>query len=489
MQQMGLWVEPKQEIWKVLPLHPQPEVLESITSYMKRLALANGLQSMKELGILAGGMPGLSNWKCPDYPNLSFSGLAQISGVPAARWLRLTLFSLLQHFGYSLHPLSLHKFLAGSLAASLRYCPICLAEHNPAYYSLLWRFLRLPGCALHRVRFLNECGHCHFPLPLWSYHPQLTRCPTCQGDLRSCLPSPLSSPDLELTDVLTSDLKVLLISEPICKELEQAKLIGRRFQFLRLRQDLLIPEVAHLSGLSPSVIRDIEYVTQYRKANLSHYLRYAQLLGYRLGEIFDEESLQELLVPKSEQEVFDQLEAVISQLKARGQPILRRSVADLMGMTASRLKQYPRVEKLLSRYEMQRKQKLPAQEREDELLKRVKQTLEQLDERREPILLPHVCDLVGVTYQWIAKKYPRVKALLHEHQKYRSERSSSLPLDEEEKVQRVQAAINWLISQGELVTLRQIRQRARLTPRQLQLSPRVQALLAQHVSKRPRAAS
>jgi TniQ len=479
----------RQAIWKVLPLRPRPEVLESMTSYLTRLAEANGFQSIDELGDLAGGMRRLSSWKSPDYPNPPYSSLVQITGVPTAGWLRMTFFHLIQHFGYSLNRLSLHKFLAGSLAPSLRYCPICLDEQNPASYSLLWRFLRLPGCALHRVHFLHQCGHCQFPLPLLGRHPQLTRCPTCQGDLRRCLSSPLGGSDLESTVELTHDLKMLLTRMPRQKELEQAKLIGKRFQILRLRQDLLIPEVAHLLGLSPSVIRDIDYVARSRKASLNDYMRYANLLGYSLREIFDEASLQELLVPKSEQQVFDQVEAAIRQLETRGQPILPGSVGELLGIAGSRLKQYPRVKKLLSRHETQRKQELPAQEREDELVKLVEQTLSQLEERSEPIILQHVCDLVGVNYAWIAKKYPRVKALLHEHRKNRSGRCSSPHLDEEEKVQRVQAAINWLVSHGELVTLRRIRQRARLTPRQLERSPRVKALLAQHARKWQRATS
>ncbi len=49
----GNLFDPQQSIWKVLPLHPQPQPLESITSYMIRLAEANGLQSIHELGALS----------------------------------------------------------------------------------------------------------------------------------------------------------------------------------------------------------------------------------------------------------------------------------------------------------------------------------------------------------------------------------------------------------------------------------------------------
>jgi hypothetical protein len=76
-----------------------------------------------------------------------------------------------------------------------------------------------------------------------------------------------------------------------------------------------------------------------------------------------------------------------------------------------------------------------------------------------------------------------VKALFREYQKNRPRRSLAPRLNEEEKVQQVQAAISLLISQGESVTFMRIRQVARLTQKQLRGSPRVKALLAQYIEK------
>jgi hypothetical protein len=485
------WVDHKQAIWNVLPLHPCPQPLESITSYITRLAEANGLQSINELGALAGGMTFASLKRSPDYPASSSPGLAQITGHPEERWLDMTFFHLVGHFGCAMNPSSLHRFLAGSLAAFLRYCPICLAEHTPASYSLLWRFLVLPGCIEHGVRFLDQCGYCGSPLPLLRRLPQLTTCPICQGDLRTSLPNRLSSDDLEPTDKQTNDLKMLLTPLKRPLEKEQAKLIGKRFQLLRQRRDLWIPEVAHLLGRHVSVVQDIDYVGRFRQASLDDYMQYAEILGYSLREIFDEPSLEELLAPFSEEHLLDQVEAAIHQLKARGKPILPGSIGDLMGMTGRRLKQYPRVKKLLTRCETERKQEifLFDPKLEDELVKQVEQTMKQLEAHGEPIVLQHVCDLVGLTYSWMVKKYPRIKALFHHYQKNRSKRGLSPRLDEEAKVQQVQAAINVLVSQGEAVTLRRIRQIVRLTQKQLRSSPRVKALLAPYTGKWQREAS
>ncbi len=159
-------------------------------------------------------------------------------------------------------------------------------------------------------------------------------------------------------------------------------------------------------------------------------------------------------------------------------------------MTGSRLKQYPRVKKLLNRCETQRRLEIfqlnPLQE--EELVKQVELTLKQLEARGEPIVLQHVCDLVGLSYSSMVK-YPRIKALFHEYQKNRSGHRFSPRLNEEKKVQQVQAAINVLVSRGEAVTLRRIRQIVRLTQKQLRRSHRIKALLAQYTEKRQGEAS
>ena len=479
------WADHKQAIWNVLPLHPRPEVLESITGYITRLAEGNGLQSIDELGALVGGLTYSSLKRNPDYPTVFYPGLAHIAGHPRDTWLDMTFFHLVQYFGHSLNPFSLHQFLAGSFASSLRYCPVCLAEHTPASYSLLWRFLLLSGCSEHGVRLLDQCSHCGSPLPIFRPLPQLTRCPLCQGDLRTCKPSRLSSDEVEPTTQRTNDLKMLLTPGPRPLPEEQAKRIGKRFQLLRQRRDLWIPEVAHLLGRETSVIHDIDYVSRFRQASLIDYMQYAAILGYSLCEIFDEQSLEDLVEPFSEEQLLEQVETAIHQLKARGKSVLPGSIGDLLGMTGTRLKRYPRIKALLTRCETEwKQQRVPFDSTlEEELVKQIEQTIKQLEARGEPVVLQHVCDLVGLTYSWMVKKYPRIRALFHEYQKSRSERGLSPRVNEEAKVQQVQAAIDLLVSHGEVVTLRRIRQIVRLTQKQLRRSPRIKALLAHYTGK------
>jgi hypothetical protein len=281
-----LWVDRERAIWNVLPLRPRPEVLESLSSYITRLAEVNGIQSINELGALAGGLPIIPLKRNPDYPIAASQGLVQLTGQPQERWVDMTFSPLLQHFGCAMNPYAVHNFLAGSLGASLRYCPLCLAEHHPAYYSLLWRFLVLPGCFEHGVYFLDRFGHCGSPLPLLNRCPQLTLCPTCQGDLRTSEPSPFSGPDEAWAVLWTRDLQWFLTSKSRYEGWMQTKFLGTQFQLLRQRRALSIPEAARRLHQDRSLVRAMDSLNWSRRASLHDYICYADLLGYSLRRVF-----------------------------------------------------------------------------------------------------------------------------------------------------------------------------------------------------------
>ncbi len=477
------WVEQERAIWNVLPLHPQPQPLESFTSYLIRLAEANGLQSIRELIALVGSPQRRqqSLYNSPDYPAPSFyAGLAQITGCPEERLLQTTFHFLIRRFGRSMYPHALHQFLRESLASSSRYCPACLAECDPPSYSLLWRFLVLPGCTEHGVRLLDQCGHCGSLLPHLPSPPQLARCPTCRGDLRTCQQLRLSDEILQPTRRHTRDLKMLLSPMPRLLEEAQTKMVGKHYLVLRQQQGLLITEVASLTGQEISVIMDIEQGSSLKKASFPDYIRYADALSCSLLEIFGTDRHQELLVPLSEEQTLKHVEAAIQHLKRQGGPITARTIRNLIGISISRLRCYPQVDSLLTEClkGQARQGVLMKTQREEELVKLVEQAIEYLRARGSRVSQQRIADLLGMT-RTALMVYPRVKAQL------RQIAYSGPPHD---LLKMVQGAIEQAQALGTSLTHRSISEQIGISLGTLRGDPQVRAILqcAQNESRQQR---
>lgn len=401
-------------IWKRLPLHPPPEPFESMTSYLIRLAEENGLRSMGGfvglLGISYGRLTSICT--SPDYPApFALAGLSKITGCSEERLQQTTLLPLIRRFGHTRGPHALQQFLAGSLAPGLRYCPCCLAERSPAYYSLLWRFLALPGCTKHGIQFLDQCDHCQTPLPLLSFPPKLGRCPACQGDLRKGSAHRLSSDAQRLSHRRTQDLQILLSLRPQPPERVQAQMIGKQYMAKRLHLNMLISEAADRSGIDQATIRDIEQIGELRRASasLKDYLRYADTLSCSLQEVMDFDPNVEILLPPSQ--VFNQVEAAIQHLEKQGQPLTKRNIRNLVGMEAARLWSSPQMARLLAKHPNRRAHQSQTEkvEREEEVIKLVEQAIDQIKARGMRVTQEGIADLVGMA-RWVLMDYPRVKA-------------------------------------------------------------------------------
>ncbi len=278
-QQMDL----EHPIWRMLPLHPQPQRLESLSGYILRLAEANGLKSVNELALLSGLRRG---WKDPDYSSILTGRLAWIAGCLSDHLQDMTFYHLARHFACS--PFSFERmstFFQGSLAASLRYCPACLAEQP--YYRLSFRFLALAGCDIHGCSLLSECGHCGTSLPLLPRRPRIACCMTCQGDLRTCPLSPLPQQAGVYLESCTRDLELLLMPAELAPEITSALLQGSGFLLLRLRRHMSLAEATHLMGKDEQVMREIEEGNWSRKATLTDYWRYTEILGCSLSDVIE----------------------------------------------------------------------------------------------------------------------------------------------------------------------------------------------------------
>jgi hypothetical protein len=169
-----------------LPLHPPPQLLESFTSYLLRVAESNVIHSVDELVALC--FPDQNRRitrEVGDYPPLSLKALSAATVTTVPTLLATTFYHLVAKFGRSTHPQAASRFLGGSLAGYLRYCPACLVEHT--YYTLPWRFLALSGCVEHRCLLHDACGWCGKSIPLTLAPLKISICPYCWGDLYQIL--------------------------------------------------------------------------------------------------------------------------------------------------------------------------------------------------------------------------------------------------------------------------------------------------------------
>lgn len=123
----------------VLPLHPQPESLESFTSYLIHLAGANGISSMDGLSALC--FPHQDRRitrSITDYPPTSFDRLPAVGNCPTETLITTTFFHVAAKFGRSTLPQPLSRFLVGCVSEHLRYCPLCLSEAQVPYTILVF---------------------------------------------------------------------------------------------------------------------------------------------------------------------------------------------------------------------------------------------------------------------------------------------------------------------------------------------------------------
>jgi len=165
-------------------------------------------------------------------------------------------------------------------------------------------------------------------------------------------------------------------------------------------------------GINERVILEIEYGNPNREATLSDYMQYADTLSSSLKEIFAAHLSQEY---PSEKTVLEQVKATIQDLKAREEPILSKTIRMLIGISARELQQYPYVKTLLKRQKLERgRQTIQLNpQREEDLLKQVKQAIQQLESLGIPVSQERICAIVGMSRSWL-RHYPQVRALFGE---------------------------------------------------------------------------
>jgi transcriptional regulator with XRE-family HTH domain len=272
-----------------LPSHPKPESLESLTSYLMRLAKSNGISSMN--GLSAVCFPHQDRRitrEIADYPPTSFESLMKVTTCSKESLLATTFFHVAAKFGRSTHPQALSRFLSGAVCDFLRYCPVCLVEQQTPHYLLSWRFLMLSYCTKHRCRLLEICGQCSRPIPLFIAPFKMGYCPFCGWNMKKS--QVISEPEEKMltTTVCTQDIEFLLKDYP--SELHgnhTIHLIGQRLAYERRKRHITAVHLAQQIGITLSVVEGIERGHPMGKgASFQGYVEYANYLQLSLKEVF-----------------------------------------------------------------------------------------------------------------------------------------------------------------------------------------------------------
>lgn len=276
----------------VLPLHPRPEYLESLTSYLMRLAEHNGISSID--GISALCFPHQDRRitrDIADFPPVSFGNLRIAVAYTEERLRATTFFHLAAKFGRSTLPQPMSRFLSGCVGQYLRYCPVCFAEQRVRYYLLSWRLLMVTCCCQHQCRLLETCGHCSELIPLFTSPFKVGNCPKCQQSLQRCAAASVGdAAELEIALYVLNDIVFLLT--PQLWEANSSGIVrrvGRRFADVRRMKQWTAVEVANQIGVTLTVVEGIERGDfQGRGATLQSYFKYAHYLGLSLKEVFSD---------------------------------------------------------------------------------------------------------------------------------------------------------------------------------------------------------
>jgi hypothetical protein len=425
---------------------------------------------------------------------LSFGTISTRTSNAQEDLLATTFYHLGKKFGRSTRPSPFARFLRGSLGSHLRFCPACLLEDG--HYSLIWRFLMLDGCATHRCRLLEYCGHCGASLPLFGLRLQVGVCPTCSEDLTRCSAEQLSEQEVREASLRTSDLAYLLSPHPCEEDNGIAKTVGRRLATLRRGKQLFAQHVATHLGAPESQIRGIERGGTEQGAPFHLYVQYADYLDVSLQEVLngtyaspgEQETTtlitvtsqpQDLTRRQREGELIERLQEAIPQLEALGKPITTRAISQFVGVTRQGLQYYPALKALWEQTtrELHAAWEKRKQQHEDELVGRVQEAIATLSALGQYPSQDAIGQLVQMSPGGL-RHYPRVRALMKESmdQRYRT-RALRNQFSEGAVAERVQAAILHLQSLKQSITLKQISDLVGLSLHKLRLYPEIEAIL------------
>lgn len=215
----NLKTPPRSTLFRVLPQGLATGQIESLTSYVTRLAAAHLVTPLTLL------RRGLAWWDAGDAsrvgewgrqrPTLRLSNCinAHASG---ARWCRLLerltciddLSSCTMRAWADLFP------TRGLLRDYLAWCPSCLAEQPEPYDPLLFCLREVKACSRHRCRLVERCAHCGSQIPVMHARSVPGGCPKCKMSRIAAELPPKTAPaeEVQLAQLAESFLSATAIT-------------------------------------------------------------------------------------------------------------------------------------------------------------------------------------------------------------------------------------------------------------------------------------
>jgi hypothetical protein len=402
----------------VLPLHPQPQPLETLTSYLARLAQANGfftISSVAKICLPSIHIKVVRHFN--DYLPLSLDILPIVANCPSEKLYATSFAPIVEIFGRSIHPHAASRFLGGTVAKYLRYCPYCLKEKP--WYILPWRFLLVKICPVHQCYLLEACLKCGNVIRVWSPNTKIGICPTCQGELSQAAANPVQEAEQEILREQWDDTVFLCNTGlTLLNQATRSAAIGAVFKQLRVSQRLSIHDFAGRLQISRDTFFALEGGSEQRGVIFEHYVSYANALNLSLRNVIlhafssfvdinishpntlenvHQKSTDNLpllqyhgLCFSIENEFITKLHKFVSDMQESGKPIARWAIMAVIGIKQEELHMYPRLRVEIERSVEPQKIQLRRQFKDREqyvnhLAHRIQNTIEQL--RTNDILL------------------------------------------------------------------------------------------------------
>lgn len=477
-----------QPYFDVLPIHPRPEPLESLTGYLIRLAEVNGILNRRNLNAICfPNQESRVTSSMADYPPVSLGNLTQVSLCSEAEISNMTFYHVAKRFGRSTLPQAVSRFLNGTIAKGFRYCPNCIAERG--YYLMPWRFIVLRGCPEHGSQLLDCCCHCGAKIPVFPKLLKVGICPQCRGDLRTCPAEEMDNQELQLTKVRFQDLGFLLSSQQ--KELAQGgtfESVGRQFRQVRQSLNIEVKDAARAIKGNLEYVNGLERGDLHKGIKFLDYLLYAELFGVTLTYVLNTALTEETNTQDGrkrrraysigEEDLFQKVDVVLRNLESSGTHATLRSIAAEVGVSPDSLKYYPRVNEILSSFfERERIS------REDKMVVCFQQAVKNLQVYGRAITWESVCDIVGMSRSGLIR-YEKIVQLWRQLQE-RHLIGRPKYARENELAGKTLEAVQTLQSRGEKVTLRGIFKIVGMSKSGLSRYPKVQIILKGVVPQRP----